>query len=488
MAKNKISDYSATPANNTDINNIDIAEGCSPSGINNAIRELMADLKDWQAGSESGQALAVVSGGTGAETATDARTNLSAAKSGANSDITSLSGLTTPLSVAQGGTGVQVTRTISNVALTSNVVTITTSAAHGYLVNDSVTVTATTQTTVNGTFTIASVPTTTTFTYAKTASDIPSTTDTGSVVSSSNIKMANASGILAVVNGGTGASTLKANNLLVGNGTSSPSVIPAGTAGNVLVSSTTSTVTAGSFAVGTEYTIASIGTTATDFMAIGAASNTVGVVFTATGVGTGNGTATTNTWGSGTYTPAALSTASGSAPSYSARAWARFNATSSADLSATYSQSGTTVTVTATSHGLYVGNKVYINITSGTGVDGTYTVSSVANANTFTYTAGTSLTTSGTASLQFRAVNGAGNIGRVSYIAEGRYVINFVTAMPDTNYVVNGNSGLLGSFSAAVNGVIAIIETNTGCVLIQNSDPSANTYQDYDYNAIQVIR
>jgi len=49
--------------------------------------------------------LAVADGGTGASTASDARTNLSAAKSGANSDITSLSGLTTALSVAQGGTG-----------------------------------------------------------------------------------------------------------------------------------------------------------------------------------------------------------------------------------------------------------------------------------------------------------------------------------------------------------------------------------------------
>lgn len=37
-------------------------------------------------------------------TAATARTNLSAAESGANSDITSLAGLTTPLSVAQGGT------------------------------------------------------------------------------------------------------------------------------------------------------------------------------------------------------------------------------------------------------------------------------------------------------------------------------------------------------------------------------------------------
>lgn len=46
----------------------------------------------------------VANGGTGATSASAARTNLSAASSGANSDITSLSGLTTALSIAQGGT------------------------------------------------------------------------------------------------------------------------------------------------------------------------------------------------------------------------------------------------------------------------------------------------------------------------------------------------------------------------------------------------
>lgn len=50
MAKTKISEFSATPANNTDIDGINIAEGCPPSGINNAIRELMAQLKDQQSG------------------------------------------------------------------------------------------------------------------------------------------------------------------------------------------------------------------------------------------------------------------------------------------------------------------------------------------------------------------------------------------------------------------------------------------------------
>lgn len=51
MAKTKISEFSANPANNTDIDNINIAEGCAPSGINDAIRELMAQLKDFQVGS-----------------------------------------------------------------------------------------------------------------------------------------------------------------------------------------------------------------------------------------------------------------------------------------------------------------------------------------------------------------------------------------------------------------------------------------------------
>jgi hypothetical protein len=50
MPKVKISEFSSTPGNNTDINSINIAEGCAPSGINDAIRTLMAYLKDWQGG------------------------------------------------------------------------------------------------------------------------------------------------------------------------------------------------------------------------------------------------------------------------------------------------------------------------------------------------------------------------------------------------------------------------------------------------------
>lgn len=69
MAKTKISEYDATAGNNTDIDSVNIAENCPPSGINNAIRELMAHLKDFQQGSGSdsltvGNTLTVTGDGT----------------------------------------------------------------------------------------------------------------------------------------------------------------------------------------------------------------------------------------------------------------------------------------------------------------------------------------------------------------------------------------------------------------------------------------
>lgn len=75
MAKTKISEYDVVAANNTDVDGINIAESCPPSGINNAIREVMAHLKDFITGA-SGDKLPINAGGTNATTASDARTNL----------------------------------------------------------------------------------------------------------------------------------------------------------------------------------------------------------------------------------------------------------------------------------------------------------------------------------------------------------------------------------------------------------------------------
>jgi len=89
--------------------------------------------------------LAVTDGGTGASTAANARTNLSAASSGANSDITSITGLTTALTVAQGGTGLA-TLTANNVVLgngTSNVQFVAPSTSGNLLTSNGTTWTST---------------------------------------------------------------------------------------------------------------------------------------------------------------------------------------------------------------------------------------------------------------------------------------------------------------------------------------------------------
>jgi hypothetical protein len=67
--------------------------------------------------------LGVASGGTGGATAAAGRTGLGAAASGANSDITSLTGLTTPLSAAQGGNG-QASYTVGDMLYASAATTL----------------------------------------------------------------------------------------------------------------------------------------------------------------------------------------------------------------------------------------------------------------------------------------------------------------------------------------------------------------------------
>jgi hypothetical protein len=67
-----------------------------------------------------------------------------------------------------------VTASVNLKSLTSNVATLTTSSAHGLFVGDSVTVTGV-DSTFNGTYTITAVPSTVSFRYAKTNSNVAST-------------------------------------------------------------------------------------------------------------------------------------------------------------------------------------------------------------------------------------------------------------------------------------------------------------------------
>jgi N4-gp56 family major capsid protein len=84
--------------------------------------------------------------------------------------------------------GIATTVAITNVALTSNVATITTASAHGLGVGQVVAVAAVTATTVNSTAATITAVTSTTFSYAKTASNVTSAADTGTVTFTNNYR------------------------------------------------------------------------------------------------------------------------------------------------------------------------------------------------------------------------------------------------------------------------------------------------------------
>jgi len=114
MPKTKISEFSATPANNTDIDSINIAEGCAPSGINDAIRELMAQLKDFQTGAVGDS----FNGPIGTSTAAaGAFTTLSASSTATLSGLTASTALA--LDASKNIVSVTNTGTGSNVLATS---------------------------------------------------------------------------------------------------------------------------------------------------------------------------------------------------------------------------------------------------------------------------------------------------------------------------------------------------------------------------------
>jgi hypothetical protein len=170
MAKTKISEYSATSANNTDISNINIAEGCSPANVNNAIRTIMAQLKDQQAGT-SGDPFTV--GGNLTVTGTSTLTGNVTAPTQTSSDNSTKVATTAFVTTKLSALGTMSTQNATAVAITGGTIT--------------------------------------------------GITD------------------LTVADGGTGASSITANSVVLGNGTSalSGNLVAPSTSGNLLTSNGT---------------------------------------------------------------------------------------------------------------------------------------------------------------------------------------------------------------------------------------------------------
>jgi hypothetical protein len=118
---------------------------------------------------------------------------------------------------------------------------------------------------------------------------------------------------------------------------------------------------------------------------------------------------------------------------YLCRAWVNFNGTLTT-LLGSYTISGTTVTVSITSHGLTTGNFAQLDFDTGDGVDGRYAVT-VINANSYTITNPVSGSTGGNVR-QDGMIRASGNVSSITDNGTGDYTINFTNAMPDINYSV----------------------------------------------------
>ena len=111
-------------------------------------------------------------------------------------------------------------------------------------------------------------------------------------------------------------------------------------------------------------------------------------------------------------------------------------------VSATYEQSGTTITITKTSHGYSEGDFVVIDFTAGSATDGNYEIQTVPNANTFTVTASASATISSGTSCTYGA-----NFTQFNTFANGEYTargFKFKTELTSDDPAQNINVSELG--------------------------------------------
>jgi hypothetical protein len=138
-------------------------------------------------------------------------------------------------------------------------------------------------------------------------------------------------------------------------------------------------------------------------------------------------------------------------------------------MAASYSRSGSTVTVTAIAHGLATGNQVDMTIVNGNGNSGTYTIT-VTGADTFTYTDTSSGTTSGTCTVVYQpnyspstveiaaglkaALSAA--LSMVSWTitnGAGQYIVR-ITKVDGADYTLSSTDTKTGLATVAVKGTI----------------------------------
>jgi hypothetical protein len=164
-----------------------------------------------------------------------------------------------------------------------------------------------------------------------------------------------------------------------------------------------------------------------------------------------------------------------------AKAWVNFTGVVTI-FSGTYTQSGTSVTVSGNnfqSIGFAVGTAINFNPTTGSAILGTYVVTAVTTTS-MTFTGGSSTTTSGNYTLTSSMVRSSYNVSSVTKNGTGSYTVNFATPMADANFCALATSYYSASYP---NGYIAL-EVSRGATYVQIS--STNTQANGDVPFINV--
>jgi hypothetical protein len=195
-------------------------------------------------------------------------------------------------------------------------------------------------------------------------------------------------------------------------------------------------------------------------------------------VNTGTGAMKFTSSGGFQFGTAPMPTPVGSTPIFGIRAWVKFEATSNANVTGTYVRvaSSSTITVTATGHGLIVGNVVFLDFTSlvsGTPIplDGLYTVTAIIGVDSFTVNSNTNTAATGSVTLNRRLIKASGNVSNVvpacpvasanltdnfpttlQTVTAGLHVINFPIPMQDGQFSISGSCNETNDFDATSSG------------------------------------
>lgn len=177
---------------------------------------------------------------------------------------------------------------------------------------------------------------------------------------------------------------------------------------------------------------------------------------------------------------------------FACRAWVNFQGNASGAFTggtSTVSRTAgsTTATVTTTTnHGLLTGNTV--SVLTGV-VAGAYVVTVTSNTTFTITTVATTVLTNAAITFAVNLIRASGNVSSIADNGVGRFVVNFISAMPDTNFAtVNDTGSGADPGGTAVNDPHLWVGAHTTTSVALFCMSAGDVYQDQIYNSVAIFR